>query len=359
MQTIKHTQGFKYVSSLFYEIDDMYSVLSDDSVDSTSLFPRVFDSSLKNIYDTAYFRTGKSFEKVDFIKRRCDKIEFEYDKKNIIVCYSGGKDSLATIMHYKKLGYKVYAYHIKGLNRFYTDEWEIAERAAKELDFELIFDEISYSGQHIWIEHPLKNMVMATMALNYGITHKLTTKIAVGTFRTATLDDVSFEVCAGDCYDMWKLYEQFVQRVIPRFKIYVPNSNFHTAYHWLKKNPQYLQYTMSCLTPNRFRTLFRNRTQKRYSVALLENRCGCCWKCAVEYLIFTDYKLFKLKKDYYIHCLEVLLHTMEQEFGYKIYSISYVWNNYMFYSITKSIMKKELDNAIIRDGKIEITDKIS
>ena len=359
MQTIKHTNGFRYTSPLFYEVDEMYSVLSDESTDSKVLFPRTFDSSFKNVYDTAYFCTGKKFEKIDFIKRRCDRINFEYDKKNIIVCYSGGKDSLVTIMHYKRLGYNVYAYHVKGLNRFYTDEWKIAERAAKEIGFELIFDEISYSGQHIWIEHPLKNMVMATMALNYGITHEITTKIAVGTFRIATLNDVSFEVCAGDCFDMWKMYENIIQRIIPGFKMYVPNANFHTAYHWLKKYPQYLPYTMSCLTPNRFRELFRNRTQQKYDIKLIENRCGCCWKCAVEYLIFADCKLFKLNKKYYVHCVEVLLHTLEQEAGYKFYSVQRIWETYMFYPISKSIMKKELENAIIRDGKIEITNEVT
>lgn len=359
MQSIKHQNNHKYQSSLFYDIDLLYSVLSDTDCNSTSLLPIELDDSLQDIYNTTYVCTGKYFGEVQFVHRNYPTMSFDFDPKNIIVCYSGGKDSLSVIMHYKNLGYNVYAYHIKGLNRFYTDEWKIAEAASKYLGFTLIFDTVSYLGQHIWIEHPLKNMIMATMALNYGIEHKITTNIAVGTFQSATLDDVAFDVCAGDCYDMWLLYNKVIQKIIPGFAIQVPNFNFHTAFDLLHDHPDWLQYTISCMTPNRFRNLFRNRTQKKYNIKLLDNRCGCCWKCAVEYLLFCDKNLFDLNTDYYIHCVEVLLHTMEQEIGYKIYSIEFVWESYMFYPISESKLGRLLSNAIVRNGKIKITDKDS
>ena len=358
MQTIKHTKGYKNIHWLLDQVEEAYRELSEESVVPVNpLVAARYDSSLKPIfnifreYSTRDFGTPQ-FETLDIKPIKLPK----FDTKNIIVCYSGGKDSLTAIRHYQRLGYKVYAYHIKGLNKAYTDEYKVAEQAAERFGFELIFDEVGYSGQHVWIEHPMKNMIMANMALTYGITHNITSKIAVGSFRTALLSDNAFDVCAGDCIDMWHLYESVVQRFIPKFKVYVPNYNFQTSYKAIEKEPDMLRYSMSCMTPNRFRNLFRQRTEKDYNVELLPNRCGCCWKCAAEYIYFTDKDILPYNQNYYLHCIEVLLHTLEQEVGYRIYSITFVWNTYMLHlSIRKSKAWGVLKNATIRSGKIDIT----
>ena len=341
------------------ELERMYGELSDEESVEGRLFEVPYDSSLKPIYDTFRANSPRNFKKFEFIDERIEPLELEdYDKKSIIVCYSGGKDSLVAVRHYQKMGYKVYAYHIKGLNKAYTDEWKVAEEASKYYNFELIVDEVSYSGQHVWIEHPMKNMIMANMALNYGIQNHLTTKIAVGSFRTSLLVDNAFDVCAGDCIDMWRLYEDVIRRFIPKFKLYVPNYNFQTSFRAIEKEPELLKHSVSCMTPNRFRDLFRRRTQSNYKVSLLENRCGCCWKCAAEYMYFADRNILEYDQDYYIHCIEVLLHTLEQECGYRIYDIGYVWSSYMMQiPIKKSKAWRVLQNAVIQSGQIKLADK--
>ena len=359
MQTVKHTKGYKNVHWLLDEVEQLYRDMSDEpgSVDR-GLFVAAYDSSLKSIFEIFKEHSAKRFIEPSFIDKQVSPLKLpKMDSKSIIVCYSGGKDSLTAIRHYQKMGYKVYAYHIKGLNKAYTDEWQVAKEASERFGFELIFDEVGYSGQHLWIEHPMKNMIMVNMALTYGITHNITTKIAVGSFRTAMLDDNAFEVCAGDCYDMWKPYEDVVRRFLPKFKVYVPNYNFQTSYKAIEQEPDMLKYSMSCMTPNRFRQLFRDRTQNVYNVDLLPNRCGCCWKCAIEYIYFADKDILEYNQDYYIHCLEVLLHTLEQEIGYKVYSIPYVWETYMLHiSIRKSKAWGVLKNAIVHSGKIKPAD---
>ena len=358
MQTIKHTKGYKNIHWLLDQVEDAYRELSDESVDSVNqLWTSPYDSSLKPIFEIFKENSPRQFREQNFKDLDIKPLKLpKFDNKTIIVCYSGGKDSLTAIRHYQKLGYKVYAYHIKGLNKAYTDEYVVAEQAAERFGFELIFDEVGYSGQHVWIEHPMKNMIMANMALTYGVSHNITSKIAVGSFRTALLVDNAFDVCAGDCIDMWHLYESVVQRFIPKFKVYVPNYNFQTSYKAIVKEPDMLRYSMSCMTPNRFRNLFRKRTETKYKVDLLPNRCGCCWKCAAEYIYFTDMDILEYNQDYYIHCLEVLLHTLEQEIGYRVYSIPYVWDTYMLHiSIRKSKAWGVLKNAAIRSGKIEPT----
>ena len=358
MQTIKHTKGYQNIHWLLDQVEEAYRELSDESVVPVNqLLTSPYDSSFKFLFETFEKYGDRHFNEPQFKDFDIKPLKLpKFDNKNIIVCYSGGKDSLTAIRHYQKLGYNVYAYHIKGLNKAYTDEYKVAEQAAERFGFKLIVDEVGYSGQHVWIEHPMKNMIMANMALTYGITHNITTKIAVGSFRTAFLFDNAFDVCAGDCIDMWHLYESVVQRIIPKFKIYVPNYNFQTSYKAIEKEPDMLKYSISCMTPNRFRNLFRQRTETNYKVDLLPYRCGCCWKCAAEYMYFADKDILPYNQDYYIHCLEVLLHTLEQEVGYRIYSIHYVWNTYMLHvSIRKSKAWEVLKGAAIRSGKIDIT----
>ena len=359
MQSIKHSKDYVNVHWLMNELELLYMDLSDDSsvaLNDLALLGFSYDDCFSEILDAFNKYTPRQFS-LSFEHKEVEPLKLpKYDSKNIIVCYSGGKDSLIAIRHYQKMGYNVYAYHIKGLNKTYTDEWQVAVNASEKYGFNLILDEIGYSGQHVWIEHPLKNMIMANMALNYGITHNITYKIAVGSFRTAYLDDNAFDVCGGDCIDMWYMYENVIRRFIPKFKVYVPNYNFQTAYKRILDEPELLQYSISCLTPNRFRNLFRKRTETNYSVSLLPNRCGCCWKCAAEYIYFADNDVLEYNQDYYIHCVEVLLHSMEQDIGYRIYSIPFVWDSYMLrIPIRKSKAWEVLKNATICSGKIKYT----
>lgn len=357
MQTIKHTSDYYELSCIFTDLERMYAELSEPlKRPKPKLFVQPYDNTFYPILKTFEKMSGYSFPHMEFEEQRFTPIPLpQMDSKNIIVCYSGGKDSFSVIRHYQQLGYNVYAYHIKGLNKTYYDEWEVAEKMAEKLGVPLYIDSVAYKGTHCWIEHPMKNMIMATMALSWGIKNGISTKIAVGTFKTAHVADVAFEVCAGDTVEMWKLYEAIIQKVIPSFQMYIPNKNFQTAYDLLLKEPEHLPLTISCLTPNRFRKLFRRRTMRNYTIDLMPYRCGCCWKCATEYVWFCDHDVLEYNRDYYIHCLEVLLNTLEQETGYPIHDLHYVWDTYFFYSIKKSKAYEELKHAFIHSRKIKIT----
>ena len=355
MQTVKHATGYENLSPLFDDLERLYADLSDYKKKRVGLFTQSYDQCFSSLVNAFTKYTERDFSHITFKQKNYEPIPLDsYDPKNIIICYSGGKDSFATIRHYQKLGYKVYAYHIKGLNKTYYDEWEVAEQMAKKLGVPLYIDSVSYSGEHCWTEHPMKNMLMATMALSWGIKQGIGIKIACGTFRTAHLEDVAFEVCGGDCIEMWDMYEKIVDRVIPGFHMYIPNTNYQTAYNVLKKEPENLANTISCVTPNRFRALFRKRTMFKYGIELLPYRCGCCWKCAVEYIWFCDHNILGYDKEYYMHCVEVLMNTVWKETGYYPHSIEYVWGLYLFYSIKKSKAYGELKDAFIYARKIKV-----
>lgn len=359
MQKIKHDAAYTNLHPLMDDLEFLYADISEREKKKLSrqqgLLNLPYDDSFSTLLELLKEQDGFDDSEIALEHKEIKPLKLQkYDTKNIIVCYSGGKDSFSVVRHYQRMGYNVFAYHIKGLNRTYHDEWKVAEQAAQELGFTLIMDTVAYSGNHTWIEHPLKNMIMLNMALTYGVRNGIGTKIATGNFQTSFIKDVAFEVCGGDCIEMWKAYEKIIQRIIPKFTLHIPNRNFQTAYNALLKEPEYLKYTISCLTPNRFRNLFRERTMRNYKVDLLPNRCGCCWKCAAEYIWFCDHNVLPYDKDYYIHCMEVLLNTVEQETGYLMHNIEYVWSLYLFYPMKKSKAYKELKNAFVRSRKIKI-----
>lgn len=347
---------------LLAEIDTLYANLSELE-ERKQLVPCTFDKSLKGIVDIFEQETDEK-RHFKYVNESIKPIELPtFDKKNIIVCFSGGKDSFAVARHYQKLHYNVYLYHLKGLNATYCGEYSehlSAEKAAEYMGLPLIIEEISYSGYHQYVEHPLKNMVMATRALSCGISRGITTRIAVGTFKSAFLADNAYDVCGGDCIEMWKAYDKVIRRIIPNYRTLVPNDNYLDSFKVIEKEPKALEVLVSCMTPNRFRRAFRERTESNYGVNLLPRRCGCCWKDCAEYIWFADRGLIPLNKRYYIHCIEVLANTKAKEDGIKFFSVRALWGEYFLdYPIEDSIMYEEIANAIIQSkGKVVCSNDI-
>ena len=96
-------------------------------------------------------------------------------------------------MHYQKLGYNIYLYHLRNINKAYPKEYENAEKIAAELGLVLYIEEITLSGNHIYTEHPMKNMMIANAALHFGIRNNIGIKIAFGNYYTAQLKDNEFD----------------------------------------------------------------------------------------------------------------------------------------------------------------------
>lgn len=343
---------------LLNEIDALYADLSV-SEERKKLIPTTYDISLKKTVEI--FKEQADIKRsYKYVREDIKPLELpDYNRKNIIVCFSGGKDSFGVARHYQKLHYNVYLYHLKGLNATYCGEYSehlVAQKAAEYMNLPLAIEEVTYTGYHEWIEHPMKNMVMASRALSWGVRNGITTKIAVGSFKSAFLDDNVFDVCAGDCVEMWQAYDRIIRRIVPKYHTYIPNENYQTAYELIKKEPQALEVLISCMTPNRFRKSFRERTVSRYGIDLLPNRCGCCWKDCVEYIWFADRSLIPLNKRYYVHCLEVLANNHQKETGMRYFSVRNLWSDYFFYPINDSIMYEEIHDAIVQShGKIVCT----
>lgn len=331
MQIVQHHSN---IHPIFDKIESFYLITSEKP--HTMLVKPLFPESFKSLYKL-FKDYGNAEYDIKFEDRWYNKLELpNYRRRDIIVCFSGGKDSVATALYYKTLKYHVYLYHLKGINKTYRDEYKTAEQLAELLDLPLIEEECQLIGNHCWTEHPMKNMIIANCALQWGIKNNITTKIAFGNYYTSHIYNDPFEICAGDDIEMWQAYEKIIRQIIPRFKIRTPLENIQSSFEAIEKQPWLLDKIQSCIGPYRYREHLHRVNEKKYNIKLLPHRCGSCWKCAVEYIWFADCGLLEYNEEYYAHCLKVLQKTIKQETEERISDLSLVWQRYLFYDISKS-----------------------
>ena len=344
MQTI--IRDYINESTIFNQIEWLYTHISDEY--TPTLFPTYVDTSFDELCDTlGEYIDLKGVELVD-----CDFPQIPVpETDDVIVCISGGKDSVALTQMLISCGKKVHLYHMRGINKVYADEYKAVIDIAHYFNVPYYIDTVALSGTQRFIEHPMKNMIIANGAIHYGLREKIGINIAFGNFNESYLEGNQFDVCAGDCMDMWYAYEKIIRKVIPSFTIQVPLANSGYSLKIIEAHPELLPLSVSCISPYRFREHWKKRTEKKYVIQLLPNRCGCCWKCCVEYIYFTDHDVFDLNKNYYLHCIEVLCNTLKKE-SKVTGTIEQVWNEYMHYPIEKSMLWEVLKNATIQNGKI-------
>lgn len=302
-----------------------YYRLSESNDDNIVLF-----KEFKPLVDT--------FQKYSYISLpnlQYEKIKYEplkdlpKDDKFMLVCISGGKDSVATAKYYIDNGYDVILYHMRGINRAYFDEYGAVKEVADYLGCKCYIEQIALKGNHQYIEHPMKNILIANGAIQYCLDRDLPVNIAFGNYSSSKLKDMEFDICAGDSRDMWDIYEKIIQNEIPDFRINTPLTDVSETYHILCQDMVLFSKCMSCISPSRFRVHWKHRTEEKYGVKLMDNRCGCCWKCCMEYMVLADAGT-PHNLAYYNHCFDILKKTARKETGLKL-SDSEVWNRYFWY----------------------------
>lgn len=333
MQTVGH--NYKNISPLFDDMERLYAATSE-RVYKGGLIAPTFDVLFYNIANLFNEFGGTDYQ-FNYTEKFYDRLKLpKYDSKNIIVLFSGGKDSTATALYYKKRGYNVYLYHVRGINKSYPDEWKQAEKIAEYLDMPLYIDEYSMKGKLDIPDHPMKNMIIANGAIHYGIRENIGTKISPGNHYTNHLESDAFYYCGDDCPEMWWVYESLIEQIIPKFRMYIPLKNTNSTMNLLADDLKLTELCLSCVGAQRFRAWNKQRIESKYNIHLLENRCGTCWKCCLEYIYLCDMHKLEYNEEYYKHCLNVLKKMDKEEHGGEFTTWENLWNDYILYPIKKS-----------------------
>jgi len=323
-------------------LEAMYAYISDADKFEDVIW---LDDSFKplcDIIDSNLFQFKRPLLK----EFELEPVEYNYNPKECVVLLSGGKDSAAAAYYYKQAGYTVHLYHATGINKAYGDEKYAAERIAEYLGCDLYIDKLWAGGTHSYIEHPLKNYAIANGALHYALDNGYSPTLVTGNFNQSFLDLNEFSVCAGDCVEMWRAYENIVRRVIPEFSVQLPLATNGDTFKLLAEDDELLSLVVSCMSPYRFRAHWKHRTEERYNLRLLDNRCGCCWKCCIEAMWLMDNNKIPYNAEYYTHCIEILEKTKVKETGVRAENINDLWTNYMFYPMTDSKHYEWLKNHV-------------
>ena len=331
MQTVKHPQS--NIHPIFDEFDKLYAEFSD-KVQKKTLVPNVYSDvflpliHLFGVYgwEGSLSTTSKHFITVENVVNA---------DKRVIVCFSSGKDSIATVKHYLEKGYEVYLYHLKKINPPLYDECVQAKELADYFGVPIFIDDISLSGKHDYVEHPMKNMLIANGALQYGIREGITTNIAFGNYSTSTLQDDNFEFCGGDDIEMWEIYNKIISTVIPGFEMNIVLSNVAETLETVCPDKEVLDMSVSCLGRASMRNYWHDWVNTKFGINIPTHRCGRCYKCCLEYIYMTDHDLQEYSEEYYKYCFNNLKKNFQREDGKK-YTDEEVWSHYMFYGIERS-----------------------
>lgn len=238
------------------------------------------------------------------------------DNNFILCCISGGKDSLATALHYKQLGYNIILYTVKGINKGYPEEYKAALNLAQALNLPLYVDEIKISGKKYWMEHPLKNQIIASIAIAYCLENNLPPVISFGNYREDGNERSHWGVNWTDNYDLWIKYNQFITYFVDCAKVNIPFWSEDEAWPLLAANFELVPLYQSCLMTVRNRNQLKQHNEEKYKIKLFNNRCGSCRKCCLEYVYFCDIGKFDYNKEYYKHCLEILKKKYQEYVGF-------------------------------------------
>lgn len=340
MQKIIHSSEYRSVHPVFDEIEQFYALTSEKTLRGQNvLLKPVFDNAfslLQSLFNS-YGNNAYSFE---FTEKNYQLLELpKYDPKNVIILFSGGKDSTATAVKYKEVGFNVYLFHMKYINKAYPDEHEHAKQIAEYLNLPIHFEEFKSAGKLGFPEHPMKNMILAVSAIQWGIMNGIGTKIVAGNYAIGTLNEPSFYINGDDMPEMWYAFDEIVRRAIDGYGTYIGLQDSEETMDILSKDTELIKLCQSCIGAHRFKKYNHDLNEKKYGVKLFPDRCGSCWKCCEEYIYLADHNLTEYNEPYYIHCLDVLRKADERENGHSFTNIEDLWYGYFSYSIIKSKYK--------------------
>lgn len=252
----------------------------------------------------------------DFVDRKIFNEIIIPNPNKVIVCFSGGKDSVNIALKLKER-YDVILYYIKGINHSYPNEIDSAIECAKALDLPLVVQEVKLSGRTTFLENPTKNQLIFACALNYGLAQGVVTYY-FGNAENESVENANFDRDFSDSKEMFDAFSEWVVKDLAINIINEPliKDGIDSIVN-LGKERILGSIVQSCLLPYRFQRVTHKNNCEKYGIELPPNLCGSCWKCCVQYIVWADKGWLEYNKGFYYHCLDFLKSKSLAERGKK------------------------------------------
>ena len=310
-QKVNFSRPTTCISGFTLEVSKLYYLFSNMDLVDEKLKEYPIDKRVQPIVDVLAQGAKREF-KPTYLEEYPVR-QFNEDlsaNKNVIVCFSGGKDSTAAALLMKEKGYNVYLYHVHGINKSYPEELERAQSVAKILGMPMVTENVTLKGTSTFRDNPIKNQLIASMALEYGIENKISTTIVFGDFTTDNVNNCYFLECFSDSQEMWLTHRDYIKQYVPYYEVVIPFKTYIDTMDIIAEHKDLLNIIQGCVLPYRYRKGIRAKNETKYNVQLLPNRCGSCWKCCVEYIHYANKGIVEYNKEFYKHCLDFLTGKM-------------------------------------------------
>jgi hypothetical protein len=300
--------------------DIMISIKADSPLDGyfTRLFKRIYiatsskspsdicdvPSDLKQYIDMVSFKIGEHIN-YEFVE---DKVMFDAipENKKIMIAFSSGKDCVAVATKFLEEGYEVVLYHLRGVNRSYTQEYDHSKAVADYLGCEFISDTISISGKCDYIENPIRNQFILAMMVDKGLKIGIY-RYAFGNQTCDTLEGTNPDIMNSDSIELFHAIELFYQNRIPGFHLYTVLRDLTDSYCQVAKyDSELFRLISSCNGPLRFKAYRKKENEAKFGIALLPDRCGTCYKCANEAVLLQILGVMDYPPEYIEYCNGVM-----------------------------------------------------
>lgn len=233
-------------------------------------------------------------------------------KRLAVVGFTGGRDSVCVTCMLMHEGYDVHLLHFRGLNRSHYYEAPNCQRIAEKLGVPLTVRNVRVHGSSGDLSNRLRNQFLLCQQLDFA--HAIgATAVTQGNHQADHLGNITKWIWFADARENYEAFKSaFPGTIEYRTGLCVNPSMVYSTI--AKLRPDLLINLGSCVHPHMYMRLRQEQTEKTWGVRPLPGRCGVCYKCCWEYIVFgllceqypETVGLVKLNREYTLHCLDVI-----------------------------------------------------
>ena len=237
-----------------------------------------------------------------FEDRNIQPLHYNHSDK-MVICFSGGKLSLACALMYKDIGKDIILYNVYESNADYERMNHISEMMNVPLYISHTkIPNTSYAGAHIIYD-----------AMCHAIACGYSPRIVYGYFDNALVEN-NEEKDWMNCKEFIQAYKNVAQKYVDGFSILNPVPNYSVMWDEILKHKQYMPYIQ-----------IKDKTDDK----VFSN-------------IKMDYRIDTPDKSVYLNNFRYLIISYKHRKKANQATLNEIWNEYFFYRIENSLFYKDL-----------------